>query len=647
MRTSQPGAVVDARGAREAYSLTAAPAATFRVVVADRITADGLSPLREDARFEVVERPGLAGAELARAIEGADAVLVRSATRITRESLALADRLKVIGRAGVGVDTIDVDAATERGIAVLTAPSGNTTAAAELTMALLLAVVRRVPAADRSMRAGEWSRERFTGTELRGKTLGLVGAGRIGSEVAKRCRAFGMRVVAYDPFLTPERARALEMELAPLDAVLASADAVSVHVPLTDETAGLVGAAELARMKKTAVLLNVARGGVVDEGALVEALRARTICGAGLDVYEREPLPADHPLRTLDNVVLTPHLGASTAEAQHSVAVEIAEAVRAALLDGDLSRAVNAPAVGGEQLRRLRPTMELAERLGRLAAALAGGATDRVTVRYAGAHDAAALRPLSASALAGVLSAAVGRSTVNLVNAHHLAESRGVRVEEVRAGHDAAYAEYLEVEIGQGGSRDSGAPRVAGALLGDAHPRVVGIDGYHVDVVPRGTLVVIRNRDVPGVIGHVGTVLAGAGLNIAEYHQARHHQGGDALAAVSVDGHLEPGVIEALRAIPEVVDVRQAQPCSLQLRSSPLHRLFHERLRRPLAADPACRSGLSLPARPLDPVASAEEPWLSSRVPTARSRSPIRARSACTAASPSRRTRAGRGPPPA
>ncbi|HKG90314.1 MAG TPA: phosphoglycerate dehydrogenase [Gemmatimonadaceae bacterium] len=562
MRTSQPGAVVDARGAREGYSSAAAPAATFRVLVADRITADGLSPLRDDARFEVVERPGLAGAELARAIQGVDAVLVRSATRITRESLALADRLTVIGRAGVGVDTIDVDAATERGIAVLTAPSGNTTAAAELTMALLLAVVRRVAAADRSMRAGEWSRERFTGTELRGKTLGLLGAGRIGSEVAKRCRAFGMRVVAYDPFLTPERAHALEMELMPLEGVLAAADAVSVHVPLTDETAGLVGKAELARMKPTAVLLNVARGGVVDEAALVEALGARTICGAGLDVYEHEPLPANHPLRALDNVVLTPHLGASTAEAQHSVALEIAEAVRAALLDGDLSRAVNAPAVGGEEMRRLRPTMELAERLGRMAAALAGGAPDRVVVRYSGARDAAALRPLSASALAGVLSAAVGRATVNLVNARHLADARGVRVEEVRAGPHGAYAEYVEVEVGRAGGStpdDDFTPLVAGALLGEGHPRVVAIDGYHVDVVPRGTLVVIRNRDVPGVIGRVGTVLGEAGLNIAEYHQARHRAGGDALAAVSVDGRLEPRVVDALRAIPEVIDVRQAQ----------------------------------------------------------------------------------------
>src|SRR5215208_528638 len=562
MRTSQPGAVVDARGAREGYSSAAAPAATFRVLVADRITADGLSPLRDDARFELVERPGLSGAELARAIQGADAVLVRSATRITRESLARATRLKVIGRAGVGVDTIDVDAATERGIAVLTAPSGNTTAAAELTMALLLAVVRRVAAADRSMRAGEWSRERFTGTELRGKTLGLLGAGRIGSEVAKRCRAFGMRVVAYDPFLTPERAHALEMELMPLEGVLAAADAVSVHVPLTDETAGLVGKAELARMKPTAVLLNVARGGVVDEAALVEALGARTICGAGLDVYEHEPLPANHPLRALDNVVLTPHLGASTAEAQHSVALEIAEAVRAALLDGDLSRAVNAPAVGGEEMRRLRPTMELAERLGRMAAALAGGAPDRVVVRYSGARDAAALRPLSASALAGVLSAAVGRASVNLVNARHLAEARGVRVEEVRAGPHGAYAEYLEVEVGRAGGStpdDDFTPLVAGALLGEGHPRVVAIDGYHVDVVPRGTLVVIRNRDVPGVIGRVGTVLGEAGLNIAEYHQARHRAGGDALAAVSVDGRLEPRVVDALRAIPEVIDVRQAQ----------------------------------------------------------------------------------------
>jgi D-3-phosphoglycerate dehydrogenase / 2-oxoglutarate reductase len=314
----------------------------FKVLVADAISLDGLAPLRDDTRFDLIVKPGLKGEELANAIAEADAVLVRSATKITRESLARADRLKAIGRAGVGVDTIDVDAATERGIPVLTAPAGNTTSAAELTFALLLALARRVPAADRSMKAGEWDRKSFTGFELFGKTLGLVGAGRIGGEVGKRARAFGMSVIAYDPFLNSDRARALGVELATLEDVLERSDVISVHVPLTDVTKHLIGHSEIARMKPGALLLNVARGGVVDEDALQAALASKKLGGAALDVFATEPLPRDHPLRTLPNVVLTPHLGASTAEAQHNVAIEIAAAIRSALLEGDVSRAVNA-----------------------------------------------------------------------------------------------------------------------------------------------------------------------------------------------------------------------------------------------------------------------------------------------------------------
>jgi D-3-phosphoglycerate dehydrogenase len=320
--------------------------ATWTVLVADSIALDGLAPLASDPRFTVVVKPGLSGDDLANAIADADAVLVRSATKITRASLAKAGRLKAIGRAGVGVDTIDVEAATERGIPVLTAPAGNTIAAAELTMALLLAVARKVPAADRSMKAGEWDRKSFNGIELYGKTLGLVGAGRIGGQVAKRARAFGMQVLVYDPYLTPERAMELDVKLAALDEVITSADVLSVHVPLTEATANLVGAPQLASMKKGALLLNVARGGVVNEQALLAALTSGHLAGAALDVYEQEPLPKDSPLRALPNVVMTPHLGASTAEAQQNVAIEIAEAVRNCLANGDLANAVNRTQLG-------------------------------------------------------------------------------------------------------------------------------------------------------------------------------------------------------------------------------------------------------------------------------------------------------------
>ena len=526
----------------------------FKVLIADAISADGLEPLRADGRFEIIEKNGLKGEDLARAIEDANAVVVRSSTTITRDSLKYAKNLQVIGRAGVGVDNIDVDAATESGVAVLNAPSGNTISAAELTLALLLALVRKVPAADRSMRAGEWDRKSFSGIELYGKVLGLVGAGRIGTEVAKRARAFGMRVVAFDPYLTAERAATLEIEQATLDEVLKRADVITLHVPLTDATANLISDAQFAMMKKTAVIVNAARGGVIDEAALHRALSEKRIAGAALDVYEEEPAPADHPLRSLPNVVLTPHLGAATVEAQQNVAVEIAEAVRAALIEGDLSRAVNAPAIGGEQMRKLRPLLALAERLGSLAAAIGDGAPEKLEVRYSGGLEEG-VRALTSAALVGLLADAVGRRAVNFVNAIHLAETRGIRVESARTNAHRDYAEYLELRV----SSQLQKTLVAGALLSEMHPRIVRIDGFHVDVPPRGTLLVLRNRDVPGVIGRVGTVLGDARINIGEYHQARLEAGGEAIAAITVDGRVEAAVIERLRTLPEVIDVRQAQ----------------------------------------------------------------------------------------
>jgi D-3-phosphoglycerate dehydrogenase / 2-oxoglutarate reductase len=528
--------------------------ARWRVLIADAISADGLEPLRADPRFDVIEQPGLKGEALAQALADVDAVVVRSSTRITRESLQHASRLKVIGRAGVGVDNIDVDAATERGVAVLNAPSGNTISAAELAFALILSCVRRIPAADRSMRAGEWDRKSFTGSELHGKTLGLVGAGRIGGEVARRARVFGMRVIAFDPYLTEERAEALEIELCALDEVLRRADVLSLHVPLTEGTEGLIGAEQLAQMKRGAFVINAARGGVLDEAALADALRSGHIAGAGLDVFAEEPLPADDPLRGLAGTVLTPHLGAATEEAQHNVALEIAAAVRAALADGDFTRAVNAPAVGGEEMRKLRPLMELAERLGRMAAVLAPGAVEHVAVRYSGPMDIL-VRPIASAALMGVLRHVVGASAINMVNALHIAEARGVTTERSRVGARGPYEEFVEVRLRAGG----GEARVAGAVVAGRHPRVVRINRYRIVVLPRGSLIILQNRDVPGVIGRVGTLLGSAGINIAEYHQARDQAGGEALAVISVDGAVREDVMRQLRELPDVTRVAQVE----------------------------------------------------------------------------------------
>ena len=524
----------------------------LRVLLADRIPATGLEPLDDD-RFELVESTGLTGDDLRDALAQADGVIIRSTTRIDRPALAATERLRVIGRAGVGVDNIDVAAATEKGIAVFNAPSGNTTSAAELTMALMLAAMRKLPAADRSIRSGEWDRKRFRGAELHGKTLALIGAGRIGGEVARRARAFGMHVVAYDPFLQDERARQLGIRAVPLEEALREGDVISLHVPLTDATANLIDRERLALLKPGAVVVNAARGGVMDEEALVDALREDRIAGAALDVFNDEPLPADHPFRTLDNVVLTPHIGAATIEAQHNVAYEVAEAVRDALLEDDFSKAINAPAVGGELMRELQPLLELARRLGQLGRALARS-VQAVEVRYAGEHAEEALRPLTAASMVGLLREIVGPGGVNMVSALHLAESRGIHTSRVLLEPDGDFTEYLELRISGGGLET----RVAGALRGD-HPRIVRVDAYPVDVRPDGVLVILRNRDVPGVIGRVGTLLGEAGVNIGEYHQGRLEAGGEALAALALDARLSPDVLDALTHLPDILSVRQVE----------------------------------------------------------------------------------------
>ncbi len=523
----------------------------YTVLVCDAVSDSGLRPLLDDERFIVELGHAWSPERFDAALETAHGIIVRSGTTVDRAFLEKAPNLRVVGRAGVGVDNIDLEAATERGIPVMNAPAGNTVSAAELAFALLLATARKVAAADRSVRAGEWDRKRFAGTELRGKTLGLVGAGRIGGEVARRARAFGMTVVAHDPYLGEDRAEELGIEPLELEEVLERADVVSLHVPLTDTTRGMIGEGELGAMKETAFLVNAARGGVVEEDALARALHSGEIAGAAVDVFENEPLEEDSPLRSAPNLVLTPHLGASTSEAQELVAREIAGAVRDALLEGDLSRALNAPAIGGEALRRMRPLLSLGGTLGRLACVLSSGGIDGIEIRYAGG-DEDALKPLASAVLSGLLAVVLGPDQVNFVNALHLARQRGVSISTSRLSQRTDYSEFVELALETG----EGEVQVAGALLGDRHPRIVRIHDYHVDVVPQGSLVVLRNRDVPGVIGRVGTLLGDHGLNIAEYHQARLSAGGEALAAVSVDGAVDAEVVQALQDVEEVTDAR-------------------------------------------------------------------------------------------
>jgi D-3-phosphoglycerate dehydrogenase len=526
---------------------------TYHVVVADRIAPGGLRLLTDTPGIDVVDVAGKGREALEGALREAHALIVRSETRVTADLLTLAPQLVVIARAGTGVDTIDLHTATRRGIAVMNAQGANTVSAAEHAMGLLLSLVRHIPGAAAAMRNGEWDRKRFEGRELRGKVLGVIGLGRIGGHMVQLGRAFGMTVVGHDPFVTAERAAELQVRSLSLDELLRTADVVTLHLALTGETKALINETRLARMKPSAILINTARGELVDEAALAASVRDGHLSGAAIDVFAVEPLPADSPLRGLDRVLLTPHLAASTAEAQDRVALEVCTAVRDALLENDLSCAVNVPGISGDPLRRLRPLLELAGRLGRLVAALVEGAVEQVEVAYGGRDDSAA-RPVQVAAVSGLLSQ-LGAGPVSLVNAVLIAEERRIQLSRTAGSPRPGFETTIGVTVHSGGHR----VHVVGALTGREQGRVVAIDEYHVDIAPEGWMLVIRNADVPGVIGGVGTVLGRAGINIGSYNQARRTTPGDqALAAITVDQPLTDGVLDELRRLPDVLQVRLA-----------------------------------------------------------------------------------------
>jgi len=528
---------------------------TIKIFVSDDVSESGLGPLRE-AGFAVEKRTGLKGADLLAALDDADGLVVRSETRVTAEVLDAAPRLRVIGRAGVGVDNIDVKAATERGIVVMNAPDGNTMTTAEHTMAMLLALARRVPGGDASLRAGRWERKKFVGVELRGKTLGVVGLGRIGRVVASRAAGFEMRVVAFDPFVAPEQLRDQEIELLPLEEVCAQADFLTVHAPLTPETRGIIGARELSLMKEGVRVVNCARGGLVDEAALGEAIRSGRVAGAALDVFEQEPPPADHPLLGLEEVVVTPHLGASTREAQEGVAVIVAEQMRDFFQTGAVRGAVNIPAVGALELKALQPYIGLAERLGRFQAQLVGGPVREVEIEYAGEAAEIDGGPVTRSFLAGLLKSMSAR--VNVVNAFHIAGERGIAVRESHRRGAAAgeMTPPLRVVV----HASAGEHAISGALFGPAgEARITEIDGFRIEAVPAGTVLITRSGDVPGVIGRVGTFLGDRGVNISRFHLGRRERGGEAMAVIETDAPLADEDLAQLRALPEMRSALQIE----------------------------------------------------------------------------------------
>ncbi|HEV3147488.1 MAG TPA: phosphoglycerate dehydrogenase, partial [Chthoniobacterales bacterium] len=492
-----------------------------KVLIADSISQRGVEELSRDGALEVSFQTGLTESELVKIIPEFSALVVRSQTRVTAQILNAGARLRVVGRAGVGVDNVDVETATRRGIIVLNAPGGNTVSTAEHTFSLLLSVARKIPQADASMRGKNWDRKNFEGIELYNKTLGVIGMGRIGSELSRRAIAFGMRVVAYDPYLSAARARALQVELVDeLDDLLASANFISLHMPLTEETHHMVDATRLAKTKRGVRVINCARGGLIDEDALADALASGQVAGAALDVFEIEPLSSDSPLRTAPNLVLTPHLGASTAEAQESVGIEIAQSIRAALLEGTIRNAVNMPNLDAKTLSIIGPHLRFGEKLGRFLSQVAPRRVEQLTINYSGKVNEVDTTAITRSILKGFLQNA-GGTDVNEVNAPAFAESLGLKITETRLSALGDYTDMLELSAVADGKTVS----VGGAFFG-ATPRIVSVNSRPVEARPQGIVLVLENTDRPGIVGRIGTLLGDHGVNIATMSLSRNQAGG-------------------------------------------------------------------------------------------------------------------------
>ena len=516
---------------------------SFKILAADGVSAKGVARLAENPHFDVQVSGGLKEDELIARIADLDALIVRSQTKVTAKALAAATRLKVIGRAGVGVDNVNVEAATERGIVVMNTPGGNTISTAEHTFSLLLSLARKIPQAHASMASGKWDRKSFEGTELCHKTLGIIGMGRIGGEVARRAIAFGMSVIAYDPYLVESRARSLQVELADdLAALLARADFITVHMPLTPETKNILNAKTLALCKPGVRIVNCARGGLVEEAALLEALKCGQVGGAALDVYEKEPPADDLPFRSLPNVVLTPHLGASTSEAQEGVGVEIAEAISEYLRTGVINNAVNVPNVDVRTLEALRPYLNLAEKMGRLLAQIAPTRLEKLTIHYTGKVSEADTTPVTRSVLKGLLNR-TSEIAINEVNAPRAALNLGLNVMEMKQAESEEFTDLITVEAHKGAECFE-----VGATIVGSRPRIVRLNGHSLEANPEGVLMIVENKDRPGIVGWIGTLLAKAGVNIAGMALSRGETGGNALSIYNLDSRPSDELVKEMEA---------------------------------------------------------------------------------------------------
>ncbi len=518
-----------------------------RVLISDKMDPRAAAIFR-DRGIQVDEKPGLTPDELAAIIGDYDGLAIRSATKVTKAILDAGDRLKVVGRAGIGVDNVDIPAATARGVVVMNTPFGNSITTAEHAIALMFALARQLPEADSSTQAGKWEKNRFMGVEVTGKTLGLIGAGNIGSIVASRALGLRMKVVAYDPFLTPERAVELGIEKVELAELLARADFITLHTPLTDQTRNILSRESLAKTKKGVRIINCARGGLIDEAALKEGLDSGHIAGAALDVFETEPAK-DSPLFGTPGFISTPHLGASTSEAQVNVAIQVAEQMSDFLLLGGVTNAINMPSLSAEEAPRLRPYMALAEKLGKLVGQIVGEDVRSISVEVEGAAAELNMKPITGAVLAGLMG--TYSQTVNMVNAPFLAKERGLDLREIRHDREGDYHTLVAVTVGT----DQGDRRVEGTLFGNRAPRLVSIFGIPVEADLAGQMIYIVNTDAPGFIGALGTRLGENRINIATFNLGRHDAGGEAVALVAVDDPITSEVAAELGALPGVREV--------------------------------------------------------------------------------------------
>lgn len=520
-----------------------------KVLVSDPIDSVGIEILSQVAQVDI--KTGLSEAELIALIPNYDALMIRSGTQVTEAVVEASEKLKIIGRAGVGVDNVNIAAATRKGIVVVNSPEGNTIAAAEHALAMILACSRHIPDAHASVKAGNWDRKRYVGTEVYKKTLGIVGLGKIGAHVANVAKAMGMKLIGYDPFISTERAEQIGCRLVDLDRLFQEADYITLHVPKTKETANLINDETLAKMKPTARIVNCARGGVIDEAALARALAAGTIAGAALDVYDSEPLEADSPLRQLDrNIVLTPHLGASTAEAQVNVAVDVAEQIRDVLLGLPARSAVNIPGLHPDVLEKMRPYLELAEVLGNLLSQLVGGRVQQLTVRLQGDLALEASQPIVIASLKGLLVQAL-RERINYVNATIEAKERGIRVIETR---DESNRDYAGGSLYLSALGEKGEHSVVGALLGDKEVFITNVDDFPINVPPSNHMLFTLHRDMPGIIGKIGSLLGSFNVNIASMQVGRKIVRGEAVMILSLDDPLPDGVLTEIVKIDGIRD---------------------------------------------------------------------------------------------